>query len=110
MVYFVVDFCVSYRNPIFLLMSVVMWPLLSMGLLRTLTTQLTHEGASQMTLRGRRYLAWTEVAEVSRNGRAYWLKGKGQKLFLWLSLFEDSDAAYAFVEEHLPPDTRNPSA
>jgi len=63
-----------------------------------------------MTLRGRKYLAWTEVAEVLRNGRAYWLKGKGQKLFLAVLCFEDPDAAYAFVEEHLPPDTHNPSA
>jgi len=81
-----------------------------MGLLRTLTTQLTQEGVSQTTLQGRKYLAWTEVAEVSRNGRAYWLKGKGQKLFLWLSLFEDSDAACAFVEEHLPFSIRKLSA
>jgi len=81
-----------------------------MGLLRTLTTQITDEGVSQMTLRGRRYLAWTEVAAVSRNGRAYWLTGGGRKLFLWLSLFEDSDAAHAFVEGHLPSGARNPSA
>jgi len=101
------DFWISYRNPVFLLMSVVTWPLICVGLLRTLTTRLTHEGASQMTLRGRRHLAWTEVVEVSRNGRAYWLKGNGQKLFLWLALFEDSDAAYAFVEEHLPTSARN---
>jgi hypothetical protein len=108
--YFAFDLWVSYRNPILLMMSAVMWPFIFTGLLQTLTTRLTNEGATQMTLWGRRSLAWTEVAKVSRNGRAYWIKGRGEKLFLWLSLFEDSDAAHAFVEERLPPGIRNPSA
>jgi hypothetical protein len=104
--FFAFDFWISYRNPVFLLISVITWPFICVGLLRTLTTELTDDGTSQMTLRGRKYLAWTDVDKVSRHGRTYWIAGKGQELLLWLALFEDPDAARAFVEGHLPAENQ----
>ena len=98
----VVDFWVSYRNPLFFLMSIVTWPLICVGLFRALTTELTHDGASQMTLRGRKHMAWTEVEKVWRSSGSYSISGRGRTLLLWWRLFEDPDAARAFIEKHLP--------
>jgi len=104
--FLVIDFWISYRNAVFLLMSIITWPLICLGLLRALTTELTHNGASQMTLGGCKHMVWTEVEKVSRNGRSYWISGNGQKLLLWLTLFEDPDAAQAFVDAHLPSESQ----
>jgi hypothetical protein len=100
----VADFWIGYRNPLLLLMSIVIWPFICVSLFRGLTTELTHEGASQMTLRGRTQIAWTQVEKVSRNGGSCWISGKGCTLLLWWRLFENPDAARVFIDKHLPAD------
>jgi hypothetical protein len=99
---FIVDLLVSYRSPLFLLISILTWPFICEGLLRALTTELTYDGVSQRTLRGRKFLAWAEVEEVSRNGGFIWIAGKGRRLLLRPGLFENPDAAREFMQRHLP--------
>jgi hypothetical protein len=99
--FFIVDFLVSYRNPLFLLMSVITWPLILAALMRGLTTRLSNHGVSQITPAGHRHLAWTEVEQVLRNRGTYWVVGKGRRLYLWPALFEDPAAARAYIQKHL---------
>lgn len=107
---FLLNIWISYRNPVFLTISVLAWLLISGGLLRVLTTDLTNEGVSQSTLRGRKYLAWAEVEQVSRNDGRYWVTGKGLRLLLRPGLFEDPEAARTFIEQRLPPERMNPES
>lgn len=106
-VLFSLNIWISYREPVFLAISVLAWLLISTGLLRVLTTELTNEGFSQSTLRGRKHIAWTDVEQVSRNDGRYWVTGKGLKLLLRPGLFEDPDAARTFIEKRLPAEQIN---
>lgn len=101
-VLFSLNMWLTYRNPVFLAVSIVGWLFISAGLLRILTTKLTNEGFSQSTLRGRKYIAWAEVEQVSQNEGRCWVTGRGLKLLLRPGLFEDPDAALTFIEERLP--------
>jgi hypothetical protein len=101
-VLFSLNMWISYRNPVFLALSIVGWLFISESLLRVLTTQLTNEGLSQSTLRGRKYIAWADVEQVSRNDGRYWVTARGLKLFLRPGLFEDPEAARTFIEKRLP--------
>jgi hypothetical protein len=107
-VLFSLNMWISYRSPVFLALSIIGWLFISASLLRVLTTELTNEGVSQSTLRGRIYVAWADVEQVSRSGGRYWVTGKGVTLFLRPGLFEDPGAAWTFIEKRLSAERLSP--
>jgi hypothetical protein len=82
-VFSIANFWVGYHSPIFVMMISVTWPFVLVGLECGLTIKFADDGVSQITLNGHQRLAWTEVVQVVRTRGAFWVAGKGVKLFLW---------------------------
>jgi hypothetical protein len=75
-------------------------------LLPAVSTQLSSDGISQLSWRGRVHLAWHEVDTATVQSRAIVLLGGGRRFSVPLIFFSDARAAFDFVRAHLPPRVR----
>jgi hypothetical protein len=80
---------------------------LGVGLSGLLSTQVSNQGVTQITLRGRRSIAWSEVTDVKLTAQTITLVGPTGELTLPLIMFSDLDATVAFVTDHLPGNVRD---
>jgi hypothetical protein len=74
--------------------------------LRNVSTRVTETGVSQLTLRGRVHLSWTEVTQVTRAPLSLTLAGAKRRVVVSLEEFADSAAAISYVESHIPSNLR----
>jgi hypothetical protein len=66
------------------------------------STKLSAEGVSQLTLRGRKFYPWADVssADVQRSSVA--LKVQGTTVRIPFIFFDDADAVLRYVRAHVP--------
>jgi hypothetical protein len=83
------------------------YAVLGIGLTRAISMQLSPSGISQLTLGGRREVAWSDITKVARQPQTMTLVGPRGRVIVPLILFDDADAAHDFVISHLPPHLRS---
>ena len=76
--------------------------IVSFGVLRILSTTITDEGASQLTLRGRVRLRWEDVRQVrfGANG-ALVLKGDDGRIVIYCAFYQSFDATWTWLARRL---------
>jgi len=100
----VLDLWLSYRlGHYFFLLSVAFWILILLPFVPEMTTKLSQDGIVQITYRGRREIAWNDVIDVKHKGKHLHVSSRHSTIHIWLSLFENPDAAGTFVFSKLPP-------
>lgn len=75
---------------------------LCLALVPPLSTQLTSSGVSQLSVVGRRHLAWADVREIKAQRQSIALIGANSSMRLPLIFFSNPEAVAAYVAEHLP--------
>jgi len=75
--------------------------------IRTLSTRVTEAGVSQWNWRGHVHLPWTEVTEVTRTPLSLTLTGDKSRVVVSVEEFQDTAAAIAYIESHLPSNLSN---
>jgi protein-L-isoaspartate O-methyltransferase len=75
--------------------------------LRTASTRVTEAGVSQLTLRGRVHLSWSEVTQVTRAPLSLTLAAAKRRVVVSLEEFADSAAAISYIESHIPANLRS---
>lgn len=89
------------------LYSVVGGLFLMLRAIRTLSTRVTEAGVSQLNWRGRVHLSWTEITRVTRTPLSFRLTGDKKRVVVSVEEFQDTAAAIAYIESHLPSDLSN---
>ena len=75
--------------------------------IRNISTRVTEAGVSQLTLRGRVHLSWSEVTQVTRSPLSFTLAGTKRRLVVSVEEFADSAATISYMESHLPSKLRS---
>jgi len=76
--------------------------IVSPGVLRTLSTTITDEGASQLTLRGRVRLRWEDVRQVRFGAYgALVLKGDEGRIVINCAFYQNFDATWTWLARRL---------
>ncbi len=84
----------------------IMYALISIGMVRPMSTVLSSEGVSQLGINGRQFLAWDEVKEAKLEYQSFTVASSQLKLSLPLILFSHTDAAVEYVANHIPEHVR----
>jgi hypothetical protein len=80
----------------------VAWTLMCIVLMPMVSTRLSDEGVSQITLRGRTLYPWTDVSSAKVLRAAVVLKVQGRTVRIPFVFFDDADYALRYVRAHLP--------
>ncbi len=80
---------------------------LMLSKLRNISTRVTEEGVSQLTLCGRVHLSWNEVTQVTRGPLSLTLTGPKGRVVVSVEEFADSAAAISYLESHIPSNLRS---
>jgi hypothetical protein len=75
--------------------------------LRNVSTRVTEEGVSQLSLRGRDHLSWNEVTQVARTPLSLTLVGANKRMVVSVEEFADSAGAKSYIESHIPSNLRS---
>ncbi len=75
---------------------------LTLRAIRTLSTRVTEAGVSQLNWRGRVNLSWTEITRVTRTPLSLTLTADKKQVVVSVEEFQDTAAAIAYIESHLP--------
>jgi hypothetical protein len=82
----------------------VFWLSLCVALIPPISTELTAEGISQVSLRGRRMYRWQDVTGGRDSGSSLLLEVKDAKVRVPMMLFRRPKLAYKYIGERLPPE------
>jgi hypothetical protein len=75
--------------------------------LRNVSTRVTEAGVSQLTLRGRVYLSWNEITQVTRAPLSLTLAGAKKRVVVSVEEYADSAAAITYMESHILSNVRS---
>jgi len=70
------------------------------------TTRLTHDGMSQVTLRGRVTIRWCDVRHAELKGFSLHVATDSRRAIVPLACFPDFDAGLEWIMNRLPPNLR----
>jgi hypothetical protein len=103
---------------LFLIDGILMWPrfmaipmilfcpIACLFVIRDLSTELSPDGVSQLTWRGRVYVGWDAVEDVKRNANSIVVHAPTGRVVIAYQKFSDSGATVRFVNAHLPRNLR----
>jgi len=79
----------------------------TVNVVRVLSTQVSAEGISQLTWRGRIQVRWDDVTAVSRRNRSIVLTSSSGSVTVPTESFYDTQAAVGYLDAHLPKSFAN---
>lgn len=70
--------------------------------IRALSTRVTEVGLSQLTWSGRIHLSWADITQMTRSRLSLTLAGENGRVVVPVEVFENTAAAIAYIESHVP--------
>jgi hypothetical protein len=70
------------------------------------STRIDEKGVSQLGWRGRTHVPWSDVTHLTQRPESLTLEGSAGRLVVPVAVFENTAATIAYIESHLPSDSK----